>query len=124
MTYTISKDFTFEASHQLLTLPAGHKCSRLHGHSYRVRVELAAATLDEHGFVVDFGDLAPFGKWIDENLDHEHLNDVMVRTPTSEHLARWLADVLAEELGENFRRVDIAGLGVSETPKTWAWWRP
>lgn len=118
MTFSISKDFHFSASHQLGHLPVGHPCARLHGHNYVVRVELSATDLDEQGFVVDFGDLGSFGRWVDANLDHRHLNDVLA-LPTSERLARWLADVVAELVG-----VGVSGVGVSETLKTWAWWRP
>lgn len=121
--FTISKDFTFSASHQLLGLPEGHQCARLHGHNFVVRVELAADTLDEHGFVVDYGALSAFGQWLDDNFDHRHLNDATTHNPTAENLAHLLSTVLAIRVGLP-THVTIAGIGVSETPKTWAWWRP
>lgn len=120
--YTISKDFTFSASHQLAGLPEGHPCARLHGHNFVVRVELAADTLDSTGFVLDYGSLAPFGQWLDENLDHRHLNEVMAANPTAENLAHRLATVLTCKV-KLPAGVSVA-VGISETPKTWAWWRP
>ena len=51
--YRISKEFSFSASHRLLGLPDGHPCARLHGHNYRVEVELSAADLNRYGFVRD-----------------------------------------------------------------------
>lgn len=90
--YTIMKRWTFDASHQLHGLPRNHKCGRLHGHTYTVEVEIISETLDEHGFVVDFGDLAPIKRMIDMVFDHRHLNDIMPGgiNPTAENLARTL----------------------------------
>lgn len=121
--YVISKDFAFQASHVLTGLPDGHKCGRLHGHGYVIRVELSSTGLDEAGFVLDYGELAPFGEWIDQHLDHRHLNDVIPDIqPSAENLALYLHDIMTVILP------DVPGLmiaiGVSETPKTWAWWRP
>jgi 6-pyruvoyltetrahydropterin/6-carboxytetrahydropterin synthase len=125
VTWRISKDFTFSASHQLRGLPEGHQCARLHGHNYVVRVTLAADQLDDTGFVVDYGQLAPFGAWIDANLDHKHLNDLIpftVENPTAEHLAVLLAAAVHEVVPLPAGvRVEVA---VSETPKTWATWSP
>lgn len=121
MTYSISKDFAFCASHVLSGLPDDHPCARVHGHNYVVRVELGADQPDSTGFILDYRALAPFGDYIDEHLDHRHLNDVVPVNPTAE----WLARFLRLELG---RLVDLGAVtrcavGVSETPKTWAWYR-
>lgn len=123
--FEISKDFTFQASHQLKGLPEGHQCSRLHGHSYTVRVMLSGDVLDPAGMLVDYGDLRPFGAWLDANLDHRHLNDVAAFTgcnPTAEHMARVLHGVLRDtvSIGPHVQAV----IAVSETVKTWATYRP
>ena len=52
----IWKDFTFEAAHRLPNLPEGHKCTRLHGHSYRVRIYVEGDLDPELEWVVDFAD--------------------------------------------------------------------
>ena len=123
MTYRITKDFHFSASHVLEGLPAGHQCGRLHGHNYIVRLDLSGPDLLPAGFLFDYGDLAPFGAFIDDHLDHRHLNDVVLSpSPTAEalafHLSRIVRDVLT--LPDSVS----AAVGVSETPKTWAWWTP
>jgi 6-pyruvoyltetrahydropterin/6-carboxytetrahydropterin synthase len=59
VTYTIAKQFSFAASHHLDRLPPGHKCGRVHGHTYTVQVLLASEDLDEAGFVTDYADLDP-----------------------------------------------------------------
>ena len=115
----ISKEFAFSASHQLHGLADNHQCARLHGHNYVVRVELEGQ-VDPRGFVVDYGDLAPFKRWIDNTLDHSHLNDVFTVNPTAEHLARELCGVLRNVLTPHHVRLIEIGVSVSETPKTWA----
>lgn len=120
MSYIISKDFTFAASHQLNGLPDTHKCARLHGHNYVVRIELTGA-LDEVGFVLDYGELGVIGMLLDD-LDHRHLNDLFSFNPTAELLAEWLWREAVRYLPAGSWRV--SGVGVSETPKTWAWYRP
>ncbi len=116
--YQISKEFHFSASHQLLTLPEAHPCHRLHGHNYIVELSLRADRLNSDGFVLDYGDLKPFARIIDDELDHRHLNDVLPGIASAECLAEWL-----------FRRAcgswpeAVYAVRVSETPKTWAEYR-
>ena len=116
--FTITKEFHFSASHVLNGLPEGHQCGRVHGHNIVVRVELAAADLDETGMVLDYGQLAPLGKMIDELLDHRHLNDVVDFNPTAENFCRWIYQWCVTQFGWPVSRV-----GWSETPKTWAYYQ-
>lgn len=115
--YLISKTFTFAASHQLGHLPTDHQCARLHGHNYSVEVVLASAGLDKRSFVVDYGELAPLKQFIEENLDHRHLNDVMHCQTSAENIARWLFDKSREWFPHT------VAVRVSETPSTWAEFR-
>ena len=70
-------------------MPDGHKCKRLHGHNYEVRVWLETDTLDDKGMVQDFSDLKVFGKWLKSIYDHRCINDVLTGVhPTAENLAR------------------------------------
>lgn len=110
--YRISKTFSFAASHQLTHLPEGHKCKRLHGHTYFVTVNLAAHSLNEDGFVVDFAELDQIGAFIKDNLDHQHLNAVMAFLPTCELIAQFIA--------EKFTDLPIESVRVSESPTTYA----
>lgn len=116
----ISKDFDFSASHRLDGLPGDHQCSRLHGHNYRVRLSIAGSIVAP-GFVVDYGELAFFKGWIDQTLDHRHLNDVMDGNPTAENLAAWMISIVSERLqAMGHENVAVVKVAVSETPKTWA----
>lgn len=114
--YTISKQFSFEGAHNLASVvPSTHKCSRPHGHSYRVELVLRSPVLDDRGFVVDYGDLKPFGDYIDQNFDHKDLNEVLPCPTTAENIAKHLYDV-AWKLWHD---VSIT-VRVSETARTWA----
>lgn len=118
--YTITKEFAFEASHELRDMPDGHQCKRNHGHSYRVVVVLQSDILNEYGFVIDFGDLQPLKQYIDSNLDHRFLNDVLeMRNPTAEKIAEVIFDVCTEWWAGL-----VCEVRVSETVKTWAIYRP
>lgn len=115
--FTITKEFNFSASHQLTHLPPGHKCARLHGHNYVVKIELEAEQVNSDHFVVDYGELSPLKDYLDNSLDHRHLNDVLSFVPTAENLAAHLYFWCQE------RWPQVAAIHVSETPKTWATFR-
>lgn len=91
MTFRIFKEFTFEAAHRLPHVPPGHKCSRLHGHSFRVEVHVSGELTESTGWVVDFADIRTAFEPLHRILDHNFLNDVEgLENPTSENLARWI----------------------------------
>jgi 6-pyruvoyltetrahydropterin/6-carboxytetrahydropterin synthase len=84
-------EFTLEAAHRLPHVPAGHKCGRLHGHSYRVEVHVTGEVDEMSGMVLDFADVKAAFAPLHELLDHRYLNEVDgLENPTSENLARWI----------------------------------
>lgn len=117
-TATISKDFEFSSSHVLTGLPPVHPCARMHGHNYVVRVIITGEVV-EPGFVVDYRKLSSFKEYLDGNLDHRHLNDVLAINPTAENLAAALRLRLVGLLRPH-GNVTAVSVSVSETPKTWA----
>lgn len=87
----IFKDFNFEAAHRLPNVPVGHKCSRLHGHSFAVRIFVTGELGTDTGWVMDFSDISAAFKPIRKQLDHYYLNDIEgLENPTSENIARWI----------------------------------
>ena len=87
----IFKEFSIEAAHWLPNVPEGHKCRRMHGHSFHIEIHVAGP-IDEHlGWVMDFADLKAAFKPIHDQIDHRCLNDVEgLENPTSENLAGWI----------------------------------
>ncbi len=86
-------DYKFEAAHQLPKVPPGHKCARMHGHSYQVQVTVAGEADPELGWLIDFADVDAVVEPILGELDHRVLNEINgLENPTCEHVARWIWD--------------------------------
>lgn len=93
MSTEIFKEFTFEAAHRLPHVPEGHKCARLHGHSFRVELHVGGEVDPHTGWIVDFGELTRAFAPLREVLDHNYLNEIEgLENPTSEVLAAWIWD--------------------------------
>lgn len=117
--YTISKRYHFSASHILPGLPASHPCSRMHGHNYEVEVVLQSEKLNHVGFVRDYRELDELKKYIDDTVDHRHLNEIFGDNGTAaEQLAKFFYDWCKS------RWPEVTAVRVSETPRTWAEYRP
>ncbi|MGH8162341.1 MAG: 6-carboxytetrahydropterin synthase QueD [Gammaproteobacteria bacterium] len=87
----VYKRFQIEAAHRLPNVPAGHKCARLHGHSYRIALTVSGPVGEESGWVLDFADIEAAFEPLHALLDHHYLNDIEgLENPTSENLARWI----------------------------------
>ena len=99
MTVRIYKEFQIEAAHLLPNLPEGHKCRRLHGHSFKIQIHVEDALDEELGWVMDFADVKKAFQPVYETLDHQYLNDIPgLENPTSENLACWIWQRLKPEL--------------------------
>lgn len=95
----VFKELGFEAAHRLPNVPDGHKCARLHGHSFRVTVHVSGPVGEASGWVVDFADISAACAPVVEALDHRYLNDIDgLDNPTSERIAVWIWDRVAPTL--------------------------
>ncbi len=93
------KAFTFESAHRLPHVPEGHKCGRLHGHSFNIEIHVRGSVDPDTGWVMDFADIKRAFAPLYEKLDHTYLNEIPgLENPTSENLARWIWDHLVPEL--------------------------
>ncbi len=91
MNVRLVHEFRFEAAHRLPRVPQGHKCARLHGHSFRVELAVAGPVSEDTGWFIDFQQLHDAWAPLHELLDHNYLNEVPgLENPTSEVLARWI----------------------------------
>lgn len=90
---TLFKEFQFEAAHYLPNVPSDHKCGRLHGHSFLVRIEITGEVDPYTGWVMDFAEIKKHFNPIYDSLDHHYLNEIEgLENPTSEVLAVWIWD--------------------------------
>ena len=95
----IFKIFMLEAAHRLPNVPAGHKCARLHGHSFRIELLVRGEPAQDSGWVMDFADLKTAFQPIYDQLDHHYLNEIPgLENPTSEQLAIWIWERLYPRL--------------------------
>ena len=95
----IFKVFRIEAAHRLPNVPAGHKCARLHGHSFAVELQVSGEPGTDSGWVMDFADVKSAFQPLYDRLDHHYLNDIEgLDNPTSERLAIWIWDRLKPTL--------------------------
>src|SRR5690242_13813706 len=95
----IFTEFGFEAAHRLPNVPDGHKCGRLHGHSFRVEVRVRGPVGEDTGWVMDFADVRAACEPVRARLDHYYLNEIEgLDNPTSENLARWIWERLLPAL--------------------------
>ena len=91
MNVRLVHEFRFEAAHRLPRVPEGHKCSRLHGHSFRVELTIEGPVNPDTGWFMDFGDLYALWAPLYDVLDHHYLNEVPgLENPTSEVLSQWV----------------------------------
>lgn len=87
----IFKVITFEAAHRLPNVAPGHKCGRLHGHSFRAEIHVSGEVDERFGWVADFADIKEACRPILDQLDHHFLNEIDgLENPTSENIARWM----------------------------------
>ena len=106
----IFKEFAFESAHRLPNVPPGHKCARLHGHSFRCEIHVRGFVDPTTGWVIDFGDIKEAFEPLRLQLDHNYLNDIEgLSNPTSENLARWIWDRI------QLARSDLSMVVVRET---------
>lgn len=112
----ISKWFGFEASH-VLPRHLG-KCSRLHGHSYKVGVSISGPIDDDSQFILDYGRMKDIVQPIIDTLDHRHLNS-FIRYPSAENIAIFIGAYLKQQMPERITRIVVQ---VRETENTEAVW--
>ena len=103
----ICRSYSFQSSHLLPGVPAGHKCGRLHGHTYQAEIEIEGE-ISTSGWVMDFADLDDLARPIVAELDHRHLNEI-IPNPTAELIAAWILE----------RVPSAVRVRVSENAKGW-----
>jgi len=120
--YELNIDTEFAAAHRLREYEGD--CENLHGHNWKVRVALQAETLNPLGMVVDFREIKSILSSILDEFDHAFLNELErfeKVNPTTENIARTIADEVAARLPEGIR---VAAVTAWESPRCSATYRP
>ena len=119
MITTIAKHFTFDAAHFLPTVPEGHKCRRMHGHTYEVEFRFRAPTA-VNGFAggIDYADIAAAWAEIADKIDHRTLNEVPgLEVPSTENLVEWM--ICSWRAISSSTRLALHSVRVAESSTTW-----
>ena len=114
--YEVTVEVSFSAAHQL----RGYKgnCENMHGHNWRVQVNVMAERLNEIDIALDFRDLKKIAREIIAPLDHAFLNDIFPFTeknPSSENIAKWIYDSLKKKINDEVLRVAAVTVWESDT---------
>jgi len=106
----LERSYRFEAAHSLPHVPPGHKCARMHGHSYAIDLAIEGEIDPERGWLMDFAEIDEYAMPVIRRLDHQVLNEIDgLANPTSELLAVWIWNQLSQLPG-------LVEVVVSETP--------
>jgi 6-pyruvoyltetrahydropterin/6-carboxytetrahydropterin synthase len=114
--YTLKVVTDFAAAHSLRDYPG--ECRRLHGHNWKVEVEVVASELDRLGMAIDFKDVKAAARAAAGELDHQFLNDIPPFdqvNPTAENIAAHLFERIAATLDNE--RVQVSAVTVWETER-------
>lgn len=115
--WTVSKEFRFDAAHSLPHLPETHKCHRLHGHTYTVRVHCCGGLIPDKSWVVDYAEIKEHVQPLVDELDHRNLNEVLPVITTAENLAFWFWSKLVG-------KIPVSKVDVHETSGTCCTYSP
>ena len=107
MTTRIFFEDTFDSAHWLPNVPVDHKCRNLHGHTYRVRVEIQGIIGLHTGWVIDHAEVKAIWEPIKRTIDHKCLNEIDdIQNSTCELLAQWIWNKL-KDAGLNLKRLEV-----------------
>jgi 6-pyruvoyltetrahydropterin/6-carboxytetrahydropterin synthase len=104
--YTLKVLTEFASAHTLTGYPGA--CSRMHGHNWKVEVEVISGTLDQTGMALDFKRIKQAANEVGNKLDHQYLNDIPPfnqLNPTAENIAAWFFQELSRNLNTEQARV-------------------
>ncbi|OAI41771.1 6-pyruvoyl tetrahydropterin synthase [Verrucomicrobia bacterium SCGC AG-212-E04] len=112
MSFRLTKDFRFESAQTLPSAPAGHKCAKMHGHSFKVEISVEGEIDPATGWVYDHAKISAAMRPLVDQLDHAYLNDIPgLENPTIELMAIWFWQKLSPQLP------GLAEIVIHETPK-------
>ena len=114
--YTLKVITDFAAAHTLRNYPGD--CAKMHGHNWKVEVEVTATTLNEVGIGMDFKQIRKEAKEVCDHLDHEYLNELPpfdTINPTAENIAAYIYNELSQRL--NTATAKISAITIWETER-------
>jgi len=114
--YTLKIVTDFAAAHTLRDYPGA--CSRMHGHNWKVEVEVQTRALDKVGMGIDFKEIKQATRKVTGELDHFYLNDIPPFdrvNPTAENIASYIYQAVSDLI--NSERVTVKAVTLWETER-------
>ncbi len=114
--YILTIEDDFSSAHQLREYKG--KCENLHGHNWKVVLQVKGEKLNSLGLLIDFTELKKILKNILSYLDHKNLNELEpfnTLNPSSENIARYLYDNISDELAAEHPDVAVYSVTVWES---------
>jgi 6-pyruvoyltetrahydropterin/6-carboxytetrahydropterin synthase len=114
--YRLSVEKSISTAHRLNDYQG--PCARIHGHNWRIRLDVLADKLDQTGIAIDFSDLENILWHVIGRFDHQLLNDVPPfdqLNPTAENIARYVYQEAQKQLNSTIR---VAAVTIWETDNT------
>lgn len=114
--YTLKVVTDFASAHTLRDYPGA--CSRMHGHNWKLEVEVSASQLDDVGMAIDFKHIKQAARELGGELDHRYLNEVPPFdqiNPTAENIAAWLYKGIGDKV--NNEHIQVCAVTLWETER-------
>ena len=114
--YILTIEDHFSSAHQLRGYKG--KCENIHGHNWKVELNVCGKKLNNIGLLIDFHDLKDILKDVLDTLDHKNINEVIPfdsTNPSSENIAQFIADKVAKELIKYDNKVQVESIIVWES---------
>ena len=108
--YTLSVEKVISTAHQLRDYDG--PCAQVHGHNWRVKIEVQSKDVDGLGNAIDFGELDEKLWEVIGPFDHQMINSVPPfdkLNPTAENLVKFLYEQLKIKISDkiSIKRVSI-----------------
>lgn len=122
---TVVKRSLFDSAHSNTGFGEGHKCARLHGHTFRYEVAVRAKINEETGIAIDFAVVKEAMKEaVDKKLDHYYLNELEMfkdKVPSGENIARYIFSAVQEYLDKHYpeKEAEVKWVKLEETPTSY-----
>lgn len=114
MQVTLTREFTFDAAQSVTCFPEGHKCRRVHGHGFKLRISVTGEVNPATGLFYDHAEIKRQVRPLLDLVDHNYLNDVEgLENPTLENMLGWFWGKLKPVLP------GLSEITIYETDRAW-----
>ncbi|CAB1274932.1 6-carboxytetrahydropterin synthase QueD [Candidatus Nitrosacidococcus tergens] len=115
-TYILKVITDFSSAHTLRGYPGA--CQRMHGHNWKLEIEVTAKMLNSLGIAIDFKEIKHYARTLCAELDHQYLNEIPPFNeinPTAENIAAFFYHRLGTQI--NSEHIWVSSITLWETDR-------